>query len=44
MILGCAAHEPAQHAHKDSEKTARALAERLGLTVLDTLPLRSIQR
>ena len=44
VILGCDAHGPEQLADTDSEKTARALAERLGLTVLDTLPLRSIQR
>ncbi len=42
VILGCDAHRPEHVADVKSEETARALAERLGLSLLDTLPLRNI--
>jgi len=42
VILGCDAHSPEQLADTKSEQTASAMAERLGLRLLDTLPLRKI--
>ena len=42
VILGCDAHSPEQVPDPESEKLALALAERLGLRVQDSLPLRSL--
>ena len=40
VILGSDAHSPSVLAERGGEAEARALAERLGLKLLDTLPLR----
>ena len=42
VILGCDAHLPGELSAAGSEERALALAERLGLTVLDSLPLRPL--
>ena len=42
VILGSDAHRPAQVADPKSEQAALALAERLGLPVMDRLSLRLI--
>ncbi len=42
VILGCDAHRPQELIAGESEQRARALADRLGLTLLDTLPLRKL--
>lgn len=42
VILGCDAHRPVDAWDPESEKKALTLAEKLGLRVLDSLPLRRI--
>lgn len=42
MILGADAHEPSVLDDPETEATARAMAARFGLEILDTVPIRSI--
>ena len=42
VILGCDAHKPEQLCDPENEEKALALLNRLGLPLLDTLPIRRL--
>ena len=44
VIFGCDAHDPAALLDTAMEAKARALTKEYGLTVLETVPLRNIQK
>jgi histidinol-phosphatase (PHP family) len=44
VVLGCDAHTPQSMNAPEAEREALRLARELGMTVLDTVPLRSIHR
>lgn len=43
VILGCDAHRPEDLCSAESERSARRMAERLGLALQDTIPIRRLQ-